>query len=103
MKIAAVIGVASALLSHGAGAQTVISGDVLGRVEATLAFCMQLNPAQTTAYQSQGRLMLDSLNDAQVAEIRDSAGYKESFESTRSLLDAIAKDKALAACREVPK
>jgi hypothetical protein len=103
MRIAAVIGVASALLSHGVGAQTVISGDVLGRVEATLAFCTQLNPVQTTEYQSQGRLMLDHLDDAQVAEIRDSAGYQESYESTLSLLAAIAKDKALAACRQVPK
>jgi hypothetical protein len=103
VKIMAVIVVASALLPHGARAQTVVSGDVLGRVEATLAFCTQVDPAETTAYQSQGRLMLGDLNDTQVAEIRDSAGYKESYESTRSQLDAIAKDKALVACRQVPK
>jgi hypothetical protein len=103
MKIASILAIGSLLSAQGAGAQNVVSGDILGRVEATLAFCTQVNPTETAAYQAQGRLMLGSLNDTQVAEIRDSTGYKESYESTRSQLDAVEQDKALAACRQVQK
>jgi hypothetical protein len=90
---------ASILGAPGAMADMPIPNDAFGRIEATMSFCAKLDPAAASTYEQQGKLLVREAPAKEIAAARESAEYKEAFESAGVELAKVPKDQAVKTCK----
>jgi hypothetical protein len=77
--------------------------DALGRVEATVNFCVQADAEWADKYKEIGKKSAANMSDKQLANARNSTQYKEAYRATSTELAKIPANKAVETCREALK
>ena len=72
--------------------------DEFAKVERTLTFCSELNPASAAKYQEIGKRYIGNTPEKELAEARNTPEYKEAFESNGALLAEMPKEHVIEAC-----
>jgi uncharacterized membrane protein len=72
---------------------------VLGQLEASVSFCIQVDTKFADKYKELGKKLVVDISEKEVAEARASAGYKEGFNTMTAQLKELPKEKAVDACR----
>ena len=81
-----------------ASAELPFANGTFGQLEGTLAFCAQVNPSAAMQYQEQGRLLVKGVAAKELAAARESAEYREAYDSMAAELGKISKDDAVKTC-----
>lgn len=98
MKIHSILCAAAIAVPQLALAEASSTGMSLGTVQATLDFCVQVNPGGAAKYREQLGQMTRDVPGQELDEARQTPEYKEAYEETRASLGAVAMDDAREAC-----
>jgi hypothetical protein len=81
-------------------AEPTIQPEVLGRVEAVVSFCARVDAASAAEYKEWGNKVAGEMSKEQLAEIRASSEYKETYDAMTAELEKVPAEKAKESCRE---
>jgi hypothetical protein len=99
MKIFCFIcGCSAILFSQFAAAKLPITAEALGKTEAVVAFCSQVNPKDAALYKEAAKGTAGEASEKELADARASKEYKEAVIAMRAELAKLSKEDALAAC-----
>jgi hypothetical protein len=77
--------------------------DALGRVGATVNFCVQADAEWADKYKEIGKKSAANMTEKQLTAARNSTAYKNAYRATSTGLHKIPANKAVEACREALK
>lgn len=89
---------AAITLQQVARAELSLPSQALGQIEGTLDFCSELNPKSAAKYKEHGKAIVGKATEKELAQARNSAEYKESYNWIGGELRKAPKEDALKAC-----
>jgi hypothetical protein len=102
MKLSLVISLcAAAALSLAAAAATAVDGATLGQMEAVVAHCSQINPADSARYRELLTPLTADVSAEDLAAARKSKAYQQGHEFISAQLATAKKDEIVDACAGV--
>ena len=75
------------------------SNDAFGKVEGLLNYCGKIDAGSAAKYRERAKFLVKGVPDKEVAEARQSAEYKESYDSMSADLEKAPKENSVQACR----
>ncbi|WP_211453730.1 hypothetical protein [Collimonas antrihumi] len=89
---------ALASFSLAIAAESPLDGSTLAQVDAIVAHCGQINPADSARYQDLLKPVIADVSADDLATIRKSEVYQQAYETITAQLVATKKDDVVAAC-----
>jgi len=71
----------------------------LGNWKVRLVSCSKLNPPGAAKYRELGKILVQGVPEKELAEARQTAEYKDSYEGIGTELAKVPKDQAIKACK----
>lgn len=71
----------------------------LGLMEGLLDSCSQASPKSADAFKKQRESLFQGVSDKDLAKLRDTGEYKDTYKSITDQLDKVSNDEAAEACR----
>lgn len=100
MKLYRVLGLAGfVVFSQFTLAAPSIPPKALGQVEATIELCVRVDSKSAAKYKELGKAVVAGMSDKDLAEVRESRAYKESYKAITGQLEKVPADKAVEGCR----
>ena len=100
MKINRILFVCAAIMiPQLVNAKLPFSNDAFGKVEGLLNYCGKIDAGSAAKYQERAKLLVKGVPEKEVAEARQSAEYKESYELISAQLEKAPKENSMQACR----
>jgi len=75
-----------------------LPNDVLGRMEAVLDTCAQVNPTMAAKYQEGKKTLVQGASSQEVAQARATKEYKEAYDQAKAQLDKEPKEQTAKTC-----
>ena len=79
-------------------AELPMPNDAFGKVEGTLDFCAQVDQESASTYQQAKKVAADDASEKEVAEARQTQGYRDGYQEVSDQLAKIPKEKVFKAC-----
>ena len=99
MKIHRILFVCAAvILPQLVSAKLPFSNGAFGKVEGILNYCGKVDSDSAAKYQERAKLLVKDVPEKEVTEARQSAEYKDSYDSISAQLEKTPKDSSVQAC-----
>ncbi len=79
-----------------------VNPHALGTVESILNYCARLDPAAAVKLREQVKQLAQGASDRQLAEVRNSNEYRESYDSVVDFVAKVDEHNAKRICSETP-
>jgi hypothetical protein len=86
------------LLPQLAPAKVAMPAPSLGQIESILDFCAKVNPELASKISDAKKALAGDATDKEVAEVRGSQEYKDSYDASNEKLANVPREKAIKAC-----
>ena len=70
----------------------------LAQVEASVDFCVQVDSPAADKYKEVGKAVVANMSEKELKDARESAAYKQSYNTIRSQMQKVTGDKAVETC-----
>jgi hypothetical protein len=75
----------------------------LGHLDAAVAYCVKVDSASADKYKEHGKKTVAGMTEKQLAAVRATSDYQETYDAITAELGKIPADKAVESCRAVLK